>query len=430
MMGQLLAAAIGFFSLMPGVAVATLGGVGVQPVVVALLVYVGLLPVLNVRLPTQPLIWALLVLLAYAASTLFSVFPQISLPFSSLQGLYLALGALGFTAILSVTAHRQKFVQGYIVGALLSSAVSFGQMSYATAFGGAMSFANNTNFSIVQIYDRGAAFTPESSALAALLIPAILCCWFERQAGNGLLLPWQRSRTALTILALGLLSTKSSSIFYFPILLLIVSAFQSRSAAEFLKCSARLLIPVALAALLFVPLYGSRLVNSDANFSSEWRLTKILAGFQVFATHPIVGAGTGLVSDSDFFEPYIDIPPELQWNTDPRKGVDSTAVRILAETGLIGFAVTYYPLVRFFGSARRLAKSPAFRAIVCLSFGLLFSQLLISGYRDQIIFLLPPIAFAVAGGVRALAAQLAMRRRAATQDDALLTSLHAHHRSI
>jgi O-antigen ligase len=420
MMGKLLAAAVGFCSLMPGVAIVTLGGVGAQPIVIVLLAYVSLLPVLNLQLPIQSLIWILLTLVTYAASTLFSVSPQTSAMFSMMQGIYLALGAIGFSAILCNTSHRQEFVRGYIVGALLSSVVSFGQMAYAAAFGGAMSFANNTNFSIVPIYDRGAAFTPESSALAALLIPAILCSWFERQAGAGLSAPWQRSWTALTVLALGLVSTKSSSLIYFPILLVLASAFQSGTFGEFSRGSVKLLIPVVIAGIVFLPLYSTRLATTDADSSVAWRLTKILTGFRIFEANPFVGAGTGLVSDSDYFEPFMDIPPDLQWNTDPRKGVDSTAVRVLAETGLVGFVVTYYPIIIFFRRARTLCKSPAFRAIVTMSLGLLFSQFFISGYRDQIIFLLPPIAFAVAGGVRAVATRSLWQRKADILSDTML----------
>jgi O-antigen ligase len=418
MIGNLLAASVGFFSLMPGLAVLSFAGVGVQPIVLVLLVYVTLLPLQNIRLPIRPLIWVLLTFVAYAVSTVFSAFPRISVTFAAMQGIYLMLGAVGFAGVLSVARHRQEFVRGYMSGALLSSVVAFAQFAYSSAFGGAISLANNTNFSIVQVYDRGAAFTPESSALAALLIPAMLCCWFERQAGAGLLAPWQRGWAALALLALGLVSTKSSSVLYFPVLLVLVSALESKTFGDFSRGVAKLMIPIAIAAIVFLPLYGTRLATTDADSSISWRFTKVLAGIKIFEANPLIGAGVGLVSDSDYFEHYLEIPSSLEWNTDPRKGVDSTAVRILAETGLLGFVLFYYPLVLFFRNVRALARTPPFRAIATMSFGLLFSQFFISGYRDQIIFLLPPVAFAIAGAARAIAA---FRPATVSGDNALLS---------
>ena len=426
-----LAAAIGFMSLTPGVAVVAVEGIGVQPIIVLLVVYVALLPTFMARLPLQPLLWALLTLASYAVSTVFSVWPEFSIKFSGIQGVYLTLGALGFAAILASTEHRRAFVRGYVSGAVVSSIVAFGQMAYSSVYGDAISLVNNTNFSLVPAYGRGAAFAPESSMLAALLIPAILCCWFERQAnGASLIASWQRSWAVLGLLVLGLISTKSTATFYLPPLLLAVAAFQSRSMADFCFGGIKLLVPAVVAALIFLPLYASRISNNDAPASKEWRQTKIETGMRIFYANPLFGAGTGMVSDANYFAPLMDIPPNLSWETDPPKGVDSTAVRILAETGIVGFGIAYYPLVLFLRRARRLAQSPAFRAIGTMSLGLLFSQLFISGYRDQIIFLLPAIAFAVAGGVRALLARGAIRRQEAIPEFTLMPYSQLGRRSV
>ena len=99
----------------------------------------------------------------------------------------------------------------------------------------------------------------------------------------------------------------------------------------------------------------------------------------------------------------MDVPPELSWNTEPRKGIDSTTIRILAESGLIGFVAMYYPVVLFFRRARKLFQSAAFSSIGGLAYGLLFTQTFISGYRDQLVLLLPMVAFATAGNVLGLA---------------------------
>ena len=428
-MGKILAVSIGFFSLTPGLSVVSLGGVGVQPVVVLLLAYVGMLPFLNAHLSIQSLLWTSLILVSYAASTIFSVSPPVSVVFGAMQGVYLVLGAIGFSCILSVAPQRQAFIRGYMNGALLSSVVSFGQMAYTVASGDAISLSNNVNFAIVPEYGRGAAFTPESAALAALLIPAILICWFEQQEKNGLLAPWQRGWPALTILALGLAATKSSSILYLPVLFVIVAVFQAKRIMDVAKSAARLLVPMVAVGAVFLQLYSTRATNAAAESSITWRLTKIEAGLQVFKANPIIGAGVGLVSDSEYFEPFIEIPPDLQWNTDPRKGVDSTAVRILAETGLVGFAAFYYPLLVFLRRVRGLCGLPSFRAMATLSLGLLFSQFFISGYRDQIVFLLPPIVFAVGRGIRAGVVLEPIERMAATARKRLALTPSAPHRS-
>ena len=427
--GKILAASIGFCSLTPGIAIVAVGGVGVQPVVLLLLAYIGLLPFLKAQLPVQSLLWTSLILLSYAASTVFSVSPSVSVVFSAMQGVYLILGAIGFSCILSAASQRQEFVRGYMTGALLSSVVSFAQMAYTVVTGSAISFANNANFAVVQEYGRGAAFTPESSALAALLIPAILICWFEQQEKNGLLASWQRGWPALTVLALGLAATKSSSIIYLPVLFVLVAVFQAKRIVDVAKNAARLLIPMVAVGVVFLQLYSTRATNAAAESSIAWRLTKIEAGLQVFKANPIIGAGVGLVSDQDYFEPFINIPSDLQWNTDPRKGVDSTFVRILAETGLVGLAAFYYPLVLFLRRVRGLCSLPSFRATVTLSLGLLFSQFFISGYRDQIIFLLPPIVFAIGSGIRTGVLVEAPERAAATARNRLALNPSAPHRS-
>src|SRR6185312_3340255 len=123
----------------------------------------------------------------YAASVAFSTAPSSSELYASLQGSYLLLGGISFTAICCTARHRAAFVKGYMTAALFSSLVAFVQAVYSTATGNSITLANNSNFSIVDAYGRGAAFTPEPSVLATLLIPAFLCWWCERQSEGGLL---------------------------------------------------------------------------------------------------------------------------------------------------------------------------------------------------------------------------------------------------
>ena len=57
-MQKFLAAAIGFFSLTPGLSVFSVRVVGIQPLVILLLVYAILVPARNGRMRIQSLIWA------------------------------------------------------------------------------------------------------------------------------------------------------------------------------------------------------------------------------------------------------------------------------------------------------------------------------------------------------------------------------------
>jgi len=420
--GALVAGLIGASSLLPGVSIVSIGDVGVQPIILLLPIYLLVVALLRLPLPTQPLLWIVLVLGSFFASVAFSTAPASSELYLVLQGGYLILGGITFAAICGTPSHRAGFIKGYMTGALISSFVAFFQAVYSIGTGNTITLANNSNFSIVGAYGRGAAFTPEPSVLATLLIPAFLCWWCERQSEGGLLGRWQRGWVALFILALGLLATKSSSLLYLPALIVIVSTLQSANVRAFAKSIGGILLLSVAAGGIFLQFYSSRLENNDATASEAWRTTKIHAGIAIFETYPVAGAGLGRVSDVNFFAPFMDIPPDLRWNDEPRKGVDSTAIRVLAESGLIGFAAMYYPILFFFRRARTLFQSAAFSGFGGLSYGLLFAQIFISGYRDQLLLLLPMIAFATAGNVLGFAYRSGERRHNQPDDDVVLPS--------
>jgi len=82
----------------------------------------------------------------------------------------------------------------------------------------------------------------------------------------------------------------------------------------------------------------------------------------------------------------------------------------------------YYPILFFFRRARTLFQSAAFSGFGGLSYGLLFAQTFISGYRDQLLLLLPMIAFATAGNVLGFAYRGGERRHNQPDDDVVLPS--------
>jgi hypothetical protein len=77
---------------------------------------------------------------------------------------------------------------------------------------------------------------------------------------------------------------------------------------------------------------------------------------------------------------------------EPQKGVDSTPVRLLAEGGILGLALTYYPVLVFC----RRARTAEWRPFFSLAFPVIFAQAVALGYRDLITLLMPSVLFAVA----------------------------------
>ena len=389
----LLAATIGALCLTPGLAFVNFRDFGLQPVLLALIAFLPLIGLPGIRLPAASLVWIILAWAALAIGTAASLAPAVSARYFVFQGGTTLIGGLVFAAIVGSARQRRAFLTGYFLGATASAVIAIGQLAITSLGGPPIALANNVNFSLVAPVARGAAFTPEPSTLAALLIPALLVSWVEMKTARPELPALARSRVAFILLALGAFSTKSSSLFFLP-LLLIAAEFGTRDRwLDRGRGSLKVIAFAAVTSVLFASLYGTRLENLDAQNSSDWRVAKMAAGLAIFASYPWLGAGLGSVSEEDFFEPYLTIPENLSWSTEPRKGVDSTVVRTLAETGVVGFVVTYLPVLAFIVRPR-LPSAPCLRAMVVLGSGLLFSQAFLVGYRDFPVFLLPLILFA------------------------------------
>lgn len=390
---------IGFCLFLSGIALISVGPVAVQPILPAAALYLLMAlasrPALSLRVVT----WMLVGLAALALSTLFSPVPGYSVLYFLLQSLPLILFGLVFGLMLghglSDRAQVRWFLSGFVVGAAVSSAVSILQFGTSTFLGFELSFTNNANFALVAPKGRGVGFTPEAALLAILLIPAVALVYGERGRTDSVLPAPLRGLPMLGLLALGLLSTRSSAMVLLPVILLLVDLVRSGDMAAFLKrLGALAVIAVALGAV-FVQLYSARLQRNDAQASTTYRLEKILAGLDIFTDHPLVGAGLGRVSDPAFFEQHVRRMADWNWlGEDQRKGIDSWTVRLMAEGGLLCLLAFYYPLFR--NVVPGLRRSPAGRALLIVSIALLLMQALISGYRDQPYFLLPVIVFALA----------------------------------
>jgi O-Antigen ligase len=421
-MRNLLAAGIGFSCLLPGVSIVTVAGVGVQPILPLIVSYCIVFPLANLRVPPHPAIWVIVNATGFAISYAFASAPAAGASYAILQSFYFAAAGLGFGALLTVPAHRLAFVNGYLGASLLSSLAGIIQAVLTQATGLPLFLANNGNFSLDSAVGRAAAFTPESSILAGLLLPALACVWLERNHRSSPVASLLRSQGAFALLCAGLLATRSSMLLAAPAVLTLAALFASPDWRAFFVSAGRILIIAGAAGLVFMPLYSARVEGAnDAGWSRAWRILKIQTGLQIFEENLVLGSGPGYLSDPANFSRHLKIPREMHWIRDPQKGVDSTPVRILAEGGILGFLFVYYPLILFWRKMRSLACRAEFRPLFSLCLPLLFAQTVALGYRDLIILLLPSVACALAGDVvlaRDRAGPCAPVGRAGAEDDA------------
>jgi hypothetical protein len=363
-------------------------------------VYYLVFPLSGLRVPLQPMLWALANVAGFILSSALAAPSSASAGYAALQSVYYSAAGLGFGTVLSLPRHRRAFINGYVTAALVSSVAGIVQAILTQVADLKLPLANNENFSVVVPTGRAAAFTPEASVLAGLLLPAFFCVWFDRGRRESVLAAPLRGRLALALLLAGLAATRSSMLLAAPAVLLAASVFLERDWRAFLATSGRIIVVVAIAAIAFLPLYEARIGDTnEAGWSRAWRELKIDTGLRIFEDNPVVGAGIGYVSDPARFSQYLVIPQDMTWMREPRKGVDSTPVRILAEGGALGLLLAYYPIIAFWRKARILAETPEWRSVFSLCLPLLFAQAVAFGYRDLIILLLPSVAFAVAGNV-------------------------------
>ncbi len=398
----IIAALVGFACLMPAISVATVGSLGLQPVLPLLVLHWILSPPLALKVPVQPMLWAFLNILAVFAAAALSV-ATASIGFAVLHSVLFAAVGVGFGTLLAVPADRRAFLNGYLASALVSSVLGIAQAVVTQITGEPWVMVNSANFVLLEdVTGRAAAFTPEASVLAALLLPALCCVWFERTNPSSVVWPPFRSLGALVLLGAGLLATRSSILLVAPAAMAATVCFLEPSWRKFFGSMGRLLLIIGVAGLAFLPLYQRRVGNNDeAGWSRAWRALKIETGWRIFTEEPLLGAGPGYVSDVSQFSRRLHIPRDMAWMTrEPRKGVDSTPVRILAETGLVGFLLTYYPLLAFWRKARALAGRADFRPLYSMCPPLLLAQVVSIGYRDVIMLLFPCVVFALAADAR------------------------------
>jgi hypothetical protein len=407
-----LAAAVGFSLHLPGIALASLGGIALQPVLILSAMYVAIAVIGQRRIPLGIVGWIMINVAALAICTVMAVDAGHPMNYLAIHIAYLLVFALAFGMILTDPLHRHLFLHAYIAGALVGSAVALAQFASSTFLGIKFLVTNNENFFLIAPPGRGVGFTPEASILATLLLPGFVILYAEIREKRSFLNRRFRTLPVLGFLGAGLLATKSSSIMLLPVIILAYEIVISRSILVFIGRNLKNAIIFGLLALAFIPLYQTRLATDDAQYSSLYRLEKMEVGLRIYQDYPVAGAGLGRVSDTIFFERYLDPTVDWDWLGEHTwKGVDSWVIRTMAETGTLGLLALYLPLLIFFPSYWRLSKYPEFRPLLVMTLSFVFCQALVSGYRDLPFFYLP-MTIATLAGTGALTPSLVPRRRA------------------
>jgi hypothetical protein len=381
------------------VAVAHFGGVGLQPVICAFGLYILMRILMCSEIPGSIVIWILAGVFAGGVVTLLSIDPAYSLKYLLLQSVYLCVVGLAVGWMLVDPRDRACFLNGFLSGAGVSSILALAQVALSQSIGFYPKVTNNQNFSLIAPADRGVAFTPEASILATLLIPATLIAYLAwRGRWPSAWPPFTHGAFVILLLA-GLLITRSSSLFLLPVLLVGYELFAATDPRVLLRRGAAALLGAAVILMLFLPHYQARLDRSDAQYSTMGRAEKLMAGIRIFSEHPVTGAGLGMVSDPNFFDPYVVHVADWSWQKNSsRKGIDSSVLRTAAESGLLGLFALYYPVFLALGAAKRALLNPEYAAPAVLAISLLLSQALVTGYRDLPFMLLPMAILLLAPG--------------------------------
>src|SRR5208283_1043521 len=113
---------------------------------------------------------------------------------------YFAAAGIGFGSVLNAPLHRKAFLDGFVTGALVSSASGIFQAIFTQLTGAPLFLANSDNFSLVSASGRAIAFTAEASVLAGLLLSAVFCVWIERNSLRSMIAAPLRSQWVFVLL--------------------------------------------------------------------------------------------------------------------------------------------------------------------------------------------------------------------------------------
>jgi hypothetical protein len=335
---------MGFFVWFPAFAVHNLQSTGIQVVnvlvVLILVLYVFGRIKLSGRVALLLWLWAL----AITLSTAFSVDPSASIK-GALAWVFSAFVMFVVGGILSgdLLRRRLAYIKGYLWGGAVSVLYAAYQL-FALKSGGAYVFLLNNNKSFALRSDeyrlyipddpRPFGFTPESSVLSSLLVPALLYVvlmlsysWrdmrYSERFGYSLL---------LLLYAAGLYVSTSLAIVVVPLVAVLVGFFVP-SPRRYFSVALPLLIGVALLAVALVVWTGGvvaeRLTSPTLDGSLMVRLASITTATRLFLENPIFGYGVG-----GYGERFSEIFPLFLLQA--KSSVDSVPFLVASQLGILG----------------------------------------------------------------------------------------------
>lgn len=328
----------------PAFAVHNLQSTGIQVVNVLIVLLLTLYFFRKIKLSGRVALLLWLWVLAITLSTVFSVDPSASIK-PALAWVFSVFIMFGVSGILGGDLLRRRlvYIKGYLWGGVVSVLYAAYQLfALKNGWPYAFLFNNNKSFALrsdeYQLYipddPRPFGFTPESSVLSSLLIPALLYVVLM------LVYSWQDMRSSerfgysllLLLYAIGLYVSTSLAIVVIPLVAVLVGFFMP-SPRRYFAVALPLLLGVALLAVALVTwtegMVAERLASISSDGSLMVRLASITTAAQLFLENPIFGYGAG-----GYGERFSEIFPLFLLQA--KSSVDSVPFLVASQLGILG----------------------------------------------------------------------------------------------
>ena len=368
----------------PGLAILNVAGrFGLQPMVP---VAAALLIVTWRRFRPQP---TLLLCIGLATSAIaLGAANTLTAPGNRLSSGAAEILALGVGVALASGINRDprrfaRFMDGYVIGGLFSSAVAIWQL-FAYRIGAPLAYIprNNLSFSLLDsasalVHKRAFAVTPEPSVLASLLLPLLAVLTVELISR-----PRRRTAIALVLGAGGLFAASSQSIALAPAILAVAMVLGRRVRQRGVRRGDIWLAIVGLglasgvvlafpAALSSISRFGDRSPTS----SFGQRADDVSAALRAVEQRPLTGWGAGSVGE-------VLTTKRRELRLDATAGATSGALRVAVELGAVGVIAMVAFTARLLPDLRRLGGQTERAEAVAMAVALTASFTLFVGYRN------------------------------------------------
>ena len=286
--------------------------------------------------------------------------------------------ALAFVAMRCV-ASRHRLVQGFLVGAAVSTGLFLCQVTFGAE---ALDFRSNSAFNLPPQYGRGFALFPEVSTFAAHAVIAFgvaLAGALHRDTDPG-----GRAWRLLLMLVLAtafLFSRSTSIVVLAPLLIGAALAVSTRPNLNTLLLTMLIATLSALFLSFFLSaFYIDRLASNAAERSASMRLASVLGGLSPLLSGEIFGLGLGENEAVRLRAHQVARSLGLNFGNLPT-GVNSQIIGRIFEEGWPALLNIGLAVVLLVQSRRIAGYSGCSAAIFVLGVGSLLTALLVTGYR-------------------------------------------------